>query len=407
MVQVLPAVESFGAEFGRAIGNSINEGVSERLKSQKEIKQIKQENETAKAMGFDLSGISDPKTRQQMFALAMQGKNQKELEEKKQSGKKDILTNKQNFLNKILHPEKNVSSDQLENKQVSQSGFDASKISDEDIIEAEALGLRGLREAKDAALKKTEGDKKEERRQFESERDFHTKASDPIVKAAEGVVRETPIKKGLISQQRRDIASGNTSGIIPFMVDKLGLEAYRDPESARFKTASKERFVSSVHELGSSGARANQFIEQQLVAAQAALGRSEEANQSVLDLEEFINDAKETRAQLELDLAEQDMKEFGYAKRDISNRADKLMKPYIEQRQDEMAYDIRKRHEENLDDEGLTKEIVSGNIGKDTPLTVRAARILMIKNNDDEKKAQAEAKKLGFRFPSEKTYQRQ
>jgi hypothetical protein len=71
-----------------------------------------------------------------------------------------------------------------------------------------------------------------------------------------------------------------------------------------------------------------------------------------------------------------------------------------------MAYDIRKRREQNMSDEDLTKEIIMGDISPDTPLTLRTARILMIKNNDDERKAQAEAKKLGFRLPNEKTYMR-
>lgn len=329
-------------------------------------------------------------------------------EKLKSDYKKELLDKKQNFITSILgKSDQGKQSDISDNQETLEGKF--SKISDQDIVEATALDPtlgKALRDAKDAEIRSFEGKEKETRRKFEADREFHSKRSDPVINAAEQVIKKAPINRTLIQQQRRDISSGNTSGVIPFLVEKLGLEAYRDPESARFKTASKQRFVESIQELGGAGARPNQFIEQQLTSAQPALGRSEEANQGVLDLEEFIEDMKLQRAKYELELAEQDREKFGYAKNDISQRADKLMKNYTEQRQDEMAYDIRKRHENNLDDEKLVQEVVSGNVPYDTPLTMRVARILMIKNNDDEKKATAEAKRLGFRFPTEKTYSR-
>lgn len=247
--------------------------------------------------------------------------------------------------------------------------------------------------------------KSEEIRQkkYESEREFHTKVSADVVKNAQKVVNEAPIKKGLIAQQRRDIASGQTAGLIPWLVEQTGIETYRNPESARFKTVSKDRFVANLSSIAGA-ARPNQFIEQQLVSAQPALGRDEEANQTVLDLEEFIEDLKEQRARYELQMAEEDFEKYGYERRDIAQRADKLMKPYAEQRQEEMAYTIRKRHEDTLDTAELAKDITLGNVPRGTPLTVRSARILMIMANYDEKKAQAMAKKMGFEIPNEKTY---
>jgi hypothetical protein len=407
-IQIIPAAKTFGGEFGRAIGGGLGAGLSQGLEEGREEKnkliqqkqleqQDKQRSETLQRLtGMDLSGL-DPQTQKTVVSEML-----------KQQGKESILGQKQSFLNKILNKQTS-GNDINQESQLPQSeqDNDLSGLSDEDIIQAENMGLKGLREAKNAQITKKTKEEQQKRGEFESDRAFHSKISEPILKAAESTVREAPIKKGLIDQQRRDIASGDTSGIFPFLVDKLGLESFRDPASSRFKTASKERFVASVHELGSSGARANQFIEQQLVAAQAALGRDPEANLSVLDLEEFINDAKTKRSELELEMAEQDIEKLGYAKNDISRRADKLMKPYMEQRQDEMAYDIRKRHEDQMDDQKLTQEIVSKKVTPDTPLTIRAARILMIKNNDDEKAAAAEAKRLGYKIPSDQTYMRQ
>ena len=242
--------------------------------------------------------------------------------------------------------------------------------------------------------------------QFKGEREFHTKRAYPVVQEAEAIIQAHPIKKGLLDQQRRDIATGNVEGFPQFMSDKLGLEIYRNPEASRFKNISKNRFIESLSELGGAGARPNQFIEQQLTQAQPAIGRSALANQTVLDLEEFIEDMKLQRAKYVEQLAADDFEKYGYERGDLNARANKLMESYADKRQDEMAYDIRRRTEEEMDNETLTREIVGKNVPKDTPLTVRVARILMIKNNDDERKAFEEAKRLGFKIPLESTYQR-
>ncbi len=392
MVQVLSAPKPKQPSFLQSLMGGIAEGVGPAIEKYEGLqRQNSQKEAISKTFGSEIANLP-PEL--QKLAVA---------ESLKYQGKEKLFNKKQDFLKKIFGNEKKENSNlNMEEQEPSSGKF--SNISNEDILDATAIDPtygKALRDAKDSEVRSIEGKVKENRRQFESERDFHSKRSDPIINAAQQVVKNAPITSGLIQQQRRDIASGNTSGIIPFLVDKLGLEAYRDPESARFKTANKQRFVESIHELGGAGARPNQFIEQQLTQAQATLGRSEEANESVLDLEEFVHDLKLQRAELELQLAEQDQEKLGFVKGDISQRADKLMKDFTERRQDEMAYSIRQRHEQNISDQDLIKEIIEGKVGKDTPLTMRVARILMIKNNDDEKKATAEAKKLGFKIPKE------
>jgi len=396
-------------------GARLNEGLDramqfgEKIMQQKQAEQKRnQENQAFMQMtGMDISGIHDPQMRQKAFESAMKDKNAMGLEAFKQQGKQGLLEQKQKFIEEILSGGKGDNSSSRSNtERGTNEGFNPENISDTDIIKAEAYGIKGLRESKDAALKKKENEKKANQTQFQSDREYHSKISQPVLDEAQSIIKQSPIKKGLINQQRRDIASGNTAGIIPYLVDATGFEAYRNPESARFKTASKQRFVETLHELGGSQARPNQFIEQQLVAAQPTLGRDAESNQTVLDLEDFVEDMKLKRAQLELQLGEEDREKFGYARNDIATRADKMMGDYADKRQDEMAYDIRQRHEQNMSNEDLTKEIVGKKVPLDTPLTLRAARILMIKNNDDEKKAQAEAKRLGFKIPLESTYKR-
>ena len=303
---------------------------------------------------------------------------------------------------RALDQEKNSPSE------ISEDQFDPTQYTDQEVAQVMAYDSdvgKLLQTQKQERVAQQREERKEKQTKFQSDREYHSKVSQPILDEAQEVVSKAPIKKALINQQRRDVASGNTSGIIPFLVDELKLEMYRNPESARFKTANKSRFIETVHELGGSQARPNQFIERQISEAQTALGRDEESNMTVLDLEEFIDDMKLERSRLILQVGKKEREKHGFAKNDIAMKADKLMGDYADKRQDEMAYTIRQRHEKNITDEELTREILRG-VPLDTPLTIRDARILMIKNNYDEKKAQAEAKKLGFKIPLESTYMR-
>ncbi len=277
------------------------------------------------------------------------------------------------------------------------------KMTDDQLVLASGAPDKEVSEPAKEELKSRQEERKLNREEKTAERTYHSKTSLPAIEAASKVVRAAPSKKGLINQHRRDIDSGNVTGYGQFLADKTGWEIFRNPEAARARSAAKQYFIQSLNSLA-AGARPNIFLEQQLSAGQTQIGREEEANQTVLDLMEFTDDLEEQRARYILEEAEKDEKVFGFAKNDVERRADKRMIPYAEQREDEMAYTIRKRHEDELDDEKLVKEVISGNIPNGTPLTLRMANILMLKNNDDEAKAQAEAKRLGFIIPKEQTY---
>lgn len=88
--------------FATAFQGLLSQG-NQFMESKKAKEQLQQENEVAKQMGFDLSGITDPKTRQQMFGLAMQGLNQQQLEGKKNS-------NNQENQNRLFNHQKEIES---------------------------------------------------------------------------------------------------------------------------------------------------------------------------------------------------------------------------------------------------------------------------------------------------------
>jgi len=88
--QILPQAQPKQASLGKRFSNAVGAGLETggqmmQQYQQKELQkqQMLKENETAAKLGLDLSGIADPKTRQQMLGLALQGINQRELEKTK------------------------------------------------------------------------------------------------------------------------------------------------------------------------------------------------------------------------------------------------------------------------------------------------------------------------------------
>ena len=412
MIQVLPSnkrpstSERMGRALSAGVGEAINQYGAYQQRNQ-QMAQMAQENEAAKRLGIDLSGIQDPKMRQQ--ALAETLKNQSRLGQISEKTKqlRDIygMDEQQNLGQKLQSglPIEDVSAPEQR-----PLGRKFPTLPGEKIMELESIqpGAGKLhQQIQESEERRETASQKEERRKFEADRAFHAQRSDKIIDNAQKIISEAPIKKGLMQQQRRDIETGRPGDFLQFLVEQTGFEPYRDPAAARFKTAAKHRYVESLNSLA-GGARLNQFLEKQLSSAQATLGTSPEAQMTVLDMEEFIDDMKEHRAKLELDLAKQDLEKHGFAKSDIAQRATEMMGDYAEKRQDEMAYDIRQRHVKNLDNDQLAYELVSGKVSPGTPLTLREARFLMIKNNDDAEKAEKEAKKLGYKIPLESTYKR-
>lgn len=88
-----PPKESLGQKFSNAVGAGLQIG-GQMMQKHRQMQQMQQENETAKRLGLDLSGITDPKTRQQMFALAMQEKNKQAEQGRLFTHQKELQTQK-------------------------------------------------------------------------------------------------------------------------------------------------------------------------------------------------------------------------------------------------------------------------------------------------------------------------
>lgn len=390
-------MEKFGNAFGNA-NKLMSQALAMQMQKENEQQKLSKENEAAKRFGVDLSGISDPKLREKFIESKLKGDSEIKKQEAKYDAQFKMLEKlgyKFDSDENPLPQPKNIENESIitDKKPYSQQRINAMAL-------VNPAAADKMQKYNDQIISEKNRKEDVQFKKFESDRAYHSKLSDPILQEAEEVLKTSPTRKALINQQRRDIRTGETSGIIPYLVDTTGLEAYRTPEAARFKTVTKQRFIEGLNSLG-GGARPNQFLEQQLMSAQPAIGRDVEANETVLDLDEFIDDMKTERARLIRQISSEDEEKFGFTKRDVGARADQMMEKYAEKRQDQMANDIRMRKENNMSNEQLVQELVSKNIMPDTPLTKRMASILMIKNHDDAQKAYAEAKSLGFRIPKD------
>jgi len=396
-IQILPAVTkgpTFLESLGMGLGSGLEQGVDRFI----EKRQMEAENEQLKQMGIDLSGIADPKMRQVALGEMLKGQEKRKLFEEKKKSFADIFNQGQQGRSSVP--------DQLAGKQqpTKDMGIDPSQFTTEQVLEAGMLDPtvgRLMQHAQDVERRETTEAKKMKQTEFQKDREYNTQFSKPIIDQATKTLQSVPIRKGLVDQWRRDIASGETSGLGQYLVDRSGLEFWRNPEAARSKTAAKEYFIEGLSNL-SPGTRPNMFIEQQMAGALPTIGRDKESGLSVLEMQNFMDDLKEQYARNVEKIAAEDNEKYGYERKDIGARAQKMLDEYAPGRQEKLAHDIRKIHEDQLDDKQLAHEVIMGKIPPETPMTQRMMSFFMIKNNDDPVKAAKDAEKSGFVLPKKK-----
>lgn len=235
-----------------------------------------------------------------------------------------------------------------------------------------------------------------EHKRFVDERDFNFKRAEPTLKEANEERRSIPLKRQSISEIKEAAASGKLEFGKDYLADVFGFEPLRSLEGARFKTAMKDFFL---EDLKRAGNRPNQWIEQQLSDALAKVGRSTEANLIWAETAEFKTDLQEERLKELRRLESEDMKEHGFVKGDIGERADEAIRDYAEQRQKELGYSIRQIQEKS--NPKLLQSLDP--VKKGTPLTLEKAKYLVEEFGDQ---AEDVAEKLGYELPDEKTLER-
>lgn len=177
-------------------------------------------------------------------------------------------------------------------------------------------------------------------------------------------------------------------------------ENLRTAKGAQLLTAQKDFLVSDI---GRVGNRPNQWIEQQISTALTNLGRSQEANQVVVDALKARIQRDRKRIELTDQISSEYQKEHGYEPADIGRRVDEAMKPYNEEVQKELAYSIRQAYEE--ENKGNLKSLLNQKVPEGTPLTVNMAALFLEKYKDADQ-ARKNAKKLGYVILDAEDYKR-
>lgn len=256
---------------------------------------------------------------------------------------------------------------------------------------------QGVGEIAKSELQRRSNDKKHNLKVAE----FEYKRSGPILAEADALRKNMPTLRNSFDTLVNAVQEGDIGGFdLDYLANATGIEPLRSPKGALFLSAGKEFFLGNLSRVGT---RPNQWIEQQLVKMQPEIGRSPEANLSVAEFMKFKLDTDEAWLKAVDTVSEEYKKNVGYVPGDVGVIADKMIKPFVEKRQRELAYDLRQLHEKYQGPKALMK---LQKVPKGTPLTIEKAKVFLDRAEGDEARAAEAAKRLGYDIVGEEIYMR-
>lgn len=243
--------------------------------------------------------------------------------------------------------------------------------------------------------------KKLKRREFESERKFHTDRSskflDEIRQETKGInEREIAVDSAISA-----VNSGQMSPLGgDFWAGILNLPSLRTESGAALQAAAKVNLIGS---LGRVGARPNQFIEKQISDAFAQAGETKSAQMAKLQITKAVLDLDKKRGQIANKLADEYRQELRYVPENIDSLVEKQMQPFAEMRMEKLSYDLQRSREKSQSPEfyQTLQKVFPG-----TPLTPEKYQVFYNKaqgKNEEERDAAAirMAKKAGYKILDE------
>ena len=161
----------------------------------------------------------------------------------------------------------------------------------------------------------------------------------PVLARADERAEEMVNKENSLALMKVAVEEGNLSMFSPDNIAELtGIEGLRTGKGALFISAGKEYFLGS---LKRAGARPNQWIEQQIQKMLPKIGRSREANLTVLEaLQSELNIEKEYQDILNR-LVEEDEKKYGYTKGNIGSRANAELRTFANEEQKRLEVNLK------------------------------------------------------------------
>lgn len=212
--------------------------------------------------------------------------------------------------------------------------------------------------------------------------------AEKVFSQADEVAASIPQKETALNLMEQSIANNNLSFISgDTLADLTGIEGFRSKEGAIFKTAAKEYFLGN---LSRAGGRPNQWIEQQIIAMLPQIGRTEEANLSVIStLRNELNIDKE-RVRLTQEVADE-LENSGGDYRKLSSIVQQRLSKYAKEKEKELFNDLRAI--KSISEKTYQK---LENVKEGTKASKYVIKSLLRQNNNDAKKAAEDARKLGY-----------
>lgn len=241
--------------------------------------------------------------------------------------------------------------------------------------------------------------------QTQRAKDFIAREEKRIAPYLEKIAEERqalPLKKNAIEQMKSAIQRGGNL-TTDWLADTFNMPFLRTDEGAQLKLATKEFLLGNI---GRVGARPNQWIEQQIAQMAPQVGVRPSANLKMAAGLEFENDISQKRIDLTSELEEKYLREWEYVPGNLDSIVDKKLRPYVEERQKDLAYQLAQitQDYESPSEFQHIKKVVQG-----TPLTLRKGEMLKEKireqtpndsNEELNKKTAQLARKLGYEIPS-------
>lgn len=264
---------------------------------------------------------------------------------------------------------------------------DLSKFSDDQL--AKGLMIPDLRATFQAEIDRRYQDKKLAQNAAIANTKRNSKRADKVLDRADDISYEIPALQASLDQMVDAITTGNLSfWSSNNLADMTGIEGLRDAKGAQFKTAAKEYLLGGLSRIKG---RPNQWIEQQVLDAAAKIGRSESANLiSTRSLQNEV-DLKKAFVEVTNRINEEYENKYNEPPRNLASLVDKEMQKIATEKQTEMFNDFRailsvydKKHMP-------FKPVPKGSALSDLMLDALLERF-----NNDPKKAEAEARKLGY-----------
>ncbi len=163
------------------------------------------------------------------------------------------------------------------------------------------------------------------------------KRNDEILKKVDQDSAALPQQRATLDLMTNSIANRDMSfWTADNLAEQTGLDVFRSPESAIFKSQSKQYFLGDLERIKG---RANQFIEKQIVNAQAKVGQSTGANLSILRAEQNKLDLKEKEIEVVNGIIDE-FRESGKEPHNLAKLINDKMTPYAIEKEKEMHNDF-------------------------------------------------------------------